>query len=136
MIFIHRGPSFAGRVAIKLTFPITTTRDSNVVNQLRNASGFCQFHGIESLVRCAYHRPDGIGILCITDNPYANGKPWLFRIFRSKIANPVCYQCRGGYAGLRQNQSKLVSALPRCGVYGPAATCQDVRQPAERPVSR
>ena len=48
----------------------------------------------------------------------------------------MSYHCRGSYAGLRQDQRKLVPALPRCGVYLPAAVCQDVRQPAERPVSR
>jgi len=94
------------------------------------------FHSIKSLVRCVEKSSDGISILWITDNSRADGNPWLFFIIRNQTANPVSYQFRGGYAGLRQDQSKLVPALPRCGVYGQAAVCQDVRQPAERPVSR
>ena len=109
--------------------------------QLRDAVGpsgswLLAFHGIESPVRCVYKGSDGNGILWITDNSSADGNPWLFFIFHNQTANPVSYQFRGGYAGLRQDQSKLVPALPRCGVYRPAAVCQDVRQPAERPVSR
>ena len=107
------------------------------LRRLTSTSSHCLFvfHHIESHVRRVDQRFDGIGILRITGNSHANGKRWFFGVFRKEIANSSCYQCRGGYAGLRQNQSKLVSALPRCGVYAPAAICQYVPQPADRPVS-
>src|ERR1700674_141309 len=79
---------------------------------------------------------DGIGILRVTGNSDADGEGWLFGIVQKKIANPLRHQRGGSYACLWQDQGKLVPALPRCGIYGPATVRQDLRQPAKRPVSR
>jgi hypothetical protein len=94
------------------------------------------FHGIESPVRCVEKRSDGIGVLRITGNSHAHQKHWFFGLSLEKFANPPSYQCGGGYACLRQDHRKFVPAVPRCGVYGPAAVSQDLPQPAERPVTR
>src|SRR5439155_17802966 len=96
---------------------------------------FLGFHRIESPVRRVEKSSDGVGILRITGNFYADGKSWIFGVLRKKFANPLSYQCGGCRACFWQDQGNFIPAVARCGVHGPATVRSDLRQPAERPAS-
>jgi hypothetical protein len=71
----------------------------------------------------------------ITRHSQADRQCWIFGIVRKKVTNAPCYQGGGGQACFRQDHSKFVSAMPRGGVYRPAAVSQNLPQSAKRPIS-
>jgi hypothetical protein len=61
------------------------------------------FHGIKSSVRRIQKSSDRVGVLRITGNSYADGKPRIFGVLRKKVANPLRYQCGSSRACFWQN---------------------------------
>jgi hypothetical protein len=93
------------------------------------------FHRVQGPVRCVEKGSDGFGIARITGCADTHGEPRFFGIFRKQIANPLSYQCSGGWACFRQDQGKFIPAVASRRVHGPATVCNDLPQPAERPAS-
>ena len=93
-----------------------------------HAAGFFR---VEILVCFGQELLNALAIPAVNRNADARGEPWLFLVLRHYHANAVCNVLRFRVLRLGQNESELVAAVARGGVYGAAMNAQDGGEAAQ-----